>query len=175
MPKCKYCKEPTTQRYGLTYACSIDHAILAGRAKALQREKKEIREARKRIKTRQEWLKEVEAVFNKWVRLRDADLPCVSCGRFHHGQYHASHYRSVAAAGHLRYTPDNVHKACKPCNKDLSGNLLEYRKRLIVKIGLDRVTALENDNRTHKWEIAELIDLKKVYSAKVRELEKEML
>ena len=26
MPKCKVCREPTTKRFGLVFACGLDHA-----------------------------------------------------------------------------------------------------------------------------------------------------
>ena len=93
----------------------------------MKQERKELREAKQRIKTRAEWLKEAQSEVNRYVRLRDKDLPCISCGRFHNGQYHAGHYRTVGSAPELRFELSNIHKQCAPCNNHLSGNIVNYR------------------------------------------------
>jgi len=48
----------------------------------------------------------------------------------------------------------------------LNGNELNYRERLVKKIGLDQVIALEelaNETRTKKWTIEELQQIKNKY------------
>ncbi|WP_416182588.1 recombination protein NinG [Histophilus somni] len=37
------------------------------------------------MKSRSERLKELQGVFNRFIRLRDKKLPCSSCGRYHQG------------------------------------------------------------------------------------------
>ena len=52
----------------------------------------------------------------------------------------------------------------------LSGNQLEYRKRLIDKIGSERVQWLEdNSHVVKKWEIDELKELIRIYKEKIKE------
>ncbi|VEB00995.1 bacteriophage Lambda NinG protein [Klebsiella pneumoniae] len=65
----------------------------------------------------------------------------------------ASHYRSRGAASHLKFNVFNVHSACTRCNRQLSGNAVEYRIRLIERIGLDRVERLETDNEPRRFDI----------------------
>ena len=87
--------------------------------KALDKiERKAIRDAKERIKSRGDYLREAQAVINRYVRLRDSRLGCVSCERpaTWQGQWHASHYRSRGAAPHLRFNLHNIHKACSICN-----------------------------------------------------------
>ena len=130
-----------------------------------------MRERKEKLKSRSDWLKDLQRVFNEFIRLRDKDLPCISCGRYHEGQYHAGHYRSVGACPELRFNEDNVHKQCSACNSHLSGNILEYRLGLIEKIGLERVEFLERqDHPPLKLSVEEIKDLIKVYKAKVKEL-----
>ena len=43
----------------------------------------------------------------------------------------------------MRFEEDNVNSQCKHCNYFMSGNLLNYRKNLINKIGLERVERLD--------------------------------
>ena len=133
-----------------------------------------MRERKEKLKSRSDWLKDLQRVFNEFIRLRDVDLPCISCGRYHEGQYHAGHYRSVGACPELRFNEDNVHKQCSACNSHLSGNILEYRLGLIEKIGLERVEFLERkDHPPLKLSVEEIKELIKVYRAKVRELKKD--
>jgi hypothetical protein len=55
----------------------------------------------------------------------------------------------------------------------LSGNLIQYRKRLIVKIGIEKVEWLEEfGNREKKWSKDELKLLIKQYKEKINELNK---
>ena len=132
-----------------------------------------MRERKEKLKSRSDWLKDLQRVFNEFIRLRDVDLPCISCGRYHQGQYHAGHYRSVGACPELRFNEDNVHKQCSACNSHLSGNILEYRLGLIEKIGLERVEFLERqDHPPLKLSVEEIKDLIKAYKAKVKELKR---
>lgn len=82
-----------------------------------------------------------QIVFNAWIRNRDKDLPCISCGSYN--TEHASHFYSCGKHTNLRFNEDNVHLACKKCNYFLHGNLIEYRKNLIKKIGIERVEKLD--------------------------------
>jgi hypothetical protein len=126
-----------------------------------------------RLKTRQDYLKEAQVEFNKYIRLRDrlAGLPCISCGRNHTGDNHAGHYRSVGAAPHLRFNEDNVHLQCAPCNTYLSGNAIEYRIKLIQRIGVERVEALEASHGSVKYTIEDAKRIKAEYKEKVKALE----
>lgn len=121
----------------------------------------------------------VQKVFNKWVRARDADQPCISCGaqppelgRLHAGR-DAGHFRSVGSAGHLRYHEDNVHAQCVHCNQWGAGKAVDYRIGLIARIGVARVEALEAANGIHKWTREELIAIRTTYRAKLKALQKE--
>lgn len=172
--RCKVCtaefQPRTTWHLTCSQICAQAFARIR-RIKAKEKsEKKEIREKRERLKTRSQWLKETQQVFNTWVRIRDAHLPCISCGRIHEGQYHAGHYLSVGARPELRFEPDNVWKQCAPCNNHLSGNVVLYRKELINRIGLERVEWLEGPHEPKKYTVDELKAIKAECKAKVKEL-----
>jgi hypothetical protein len=128
------------------------------------------RDYKEKIKTRGDWTREAQTAFNAFIRARDSLQPCISCDRHHNGQYHAGHYRSVGSAAHLRFNELNVHKQCAPCNNHLSGNLISYRVNLIKKIGINSVEELEQDNKTTKWSIDYIKSIKKIYKAKLKEL-----
>ncbi|UWX75355.1 recombination protein NinG [Burkholderia gladioli] len=157
-------------------ACAIalnDKAKAKKAAQAQRAERKDLRERLEKAKTRGTHLRELQGAFNAWIRMRDAGQPCIACGRYHQGQNHAGHYRSVGSCPELRFEPDNVHLSCQPCNVHLSGNLINYRINLIKKIGLERVEWLEGPHVPKKLTIAEIQDMKQFYRAEVRRMKRE--
>lgn len=154
---------------------------LRAKAKKVDRanEKAQDKAKRESLKRLPELKKAAQVEFNKWVRTRDHDKPCISCGApppnlsgFHAGR-DAGHYRSVGSAAHLRYTEDNCHSQCVHCNQFASGRVVEYRLGLLVRIGAARVEALETDNEPRKWTREELIAIRATYRDKRKALEKE--
>ncbi|KWZ71767.1 recombination protein NinG [Pseudomonas aeruginosa] len=183
-PKPKKCQNPecgtmfVPQRLGqrvCSPACALaikdKHAKPARKAIA-DRERREIKARKEKLKSRAEHLKECQAIFNQYIRLRDADKPCVSCGRpaTWDGQWHASHYRSVGSTPALRFNPLNVHRACSICNSHLSGNIMGYRPELVRRIGEEAVLALEGPHEPLKLTIEDIKALKAKFRARVREL-----
>ena len=136
-------------------------------------DRREIQLRKEKLKSRSDHLREAQAAFNEWVRLRDADRPCVSCGRHHDGLYHAGHFRPAGSNPALRFEPDNVWKQCAPCNTHLSGNLLNYRISLVQLIGPERVQWLEGPHAAQKLTVDEIKAIKAEYRAKVRELKRD--
>jgi len=162
--------------------CSEDHqiqwAIEAGRKLRQQGqrvaqsiERKQQQETKLKLKKKGEWLREAQIAFNAYIRERDKNQPCISCQRFHEGQYHAGHYRSVGSCPQLRFEPLNVHRQCSACNEHLSGNLIEYRKSLLIKLGLDTVEWLEGPHELHHYSIDQIKDIKTLYKQKLKELQ----
>ena len=134
-------------------------------------EREATRVRKEKLKSRKEWLDEVQKVFNAYIRARDGNI-CISCGtQSQNIQYCAGHYRSRGAAPQHRFNELNVHSQCNHhCNMRLSGNIVNYRPALIAKIGLAAVEALENDNSARYYTIEELIDLKALYKAKLKKI-----
>ena len=124
-----------------------------------------------KTKTLAKWKKEAQDVFNAYIRLRDAELPCVSCGttetKF---PFHAGHYLSVGGYPELRFCEDNVHKQCMRCNTWLHGNLIQYRKSLVVRLGVDRVEWLESHHEPKKYAIHDMRALIAAYRRKITEV-----
>ena len=184
MKRCKVCRQPFEPRPPRALVCSEDCAGAFAVSKRLKEERraekaaqamerKDTKARKERLKSRSELAREAQQAFNQWVRLRDADKPCISCGRHHEGQYHAGHYLSVGARPELRYEPFNVWKQCSPCNTHLSGNAVLFRQALVREIGLERVEWLEGPHQAKKYTADELRAIKTEYAAKARELKRE--
>jgi hypothetical protein len=160
----------------MSYECQVTYATayaLKSQEKRVKADRKETREKKQALKTRSQWMKEAQSEVNRYVRLRDKDLPCISCGRFHDGQYHAGHYRTVGSAPELRFEVSNIHKQCAPCNNHLSGNLINYRKGLVQKIGIDAVEWIEGKHEPKHYTIDDLKAIKAKYKTLCRELERD--
>lgn len=171
--KCKECGNIFTPARMGQKCCGPLCALAFAKADRLKMERKELRQRKDRAKPRSELMKEAQQAVNAYVRARDeaAGLPCISCGRHHQGQYHAGHYRSVGSAPHLRFDVErNVHRQCAPCNTHLHGNLVNYRKRLIEKIGIARVEELESDQSARHYSNDDLRQLTKDFRAKTKAL-----
>ncbi len=177
--RCKVCRSEFVPRQSFQSWCSPECGLRLSqakqskdRAKVDKAERAEIRQAKERIKSRGDHLKDAQAAFNAWIRERDAALPCISCGRHHEGQYHAGHYRTTAAAPELRFEPLNVHKQCAPCNNHMSGNIVEYRINLVKKIGAEAVEWLEGKHEPAKLTIEDIKAITAKYRALVREMKR---
>jgi hypothetical protein len=149
------------------------------KAKREKEQRKKDKERMQSLKTVGDYIKDAQAAVNKYIRLRDAKKPCISCGNtkshkigLSGHRYDAGHYRSRGSAGHLRFNLLNIHKQCVYCNRDMSGNLVEYRKELINRIGLERVERLEYDNSLRSFDIEYLKRIKKIFNKRARWYEK---
>ena len=174
---CRYCKAKFTPKLKTAIVCGetcalglIEKRQQRDNLKLVSQDRREIKTRLRALKTRSQWMKDVQVVFNNYIRLRDKALPCISCGRFHNGQYHAGHFRSVGSTPSLRFEISNVHKQCAPCNNHLSGNIVLYRIALIKKIGIKKVDWLEGSHDPKHYSIDDLIELKQFYKAKINEI-----
>ena len=138
-------------------------------------EKAQTRAARERLKKRSKWEEECRAIVQAIARLRDRNDGCISCHlpATWGGQWHGSHFRSHGAASAVQFHLWNIHKACSSCNRDKGGNLIEYRPRLVEKIGQDRVDWLMAQNQTVRHDVDYYKRFKKVMGKRLRRMEKQ--
>lgn len=144
---------------------------------ARQKQTQEDREHRKKLESTKKlswFLNRAQRVFNAYIRFRDRHQTCICCGGSLDWsdplQVNAGHWRTVAAAGHLRFNEDNVHAQRAYCNLNLAGNQAAMEQGMIVRIGLERVEALKNDNSIHNWTREELTAIWELYKQKLKDL-----
>ncbi|CAI1837413.1 Bacteriophage Lambda NinG protein [Serratia grimesii] len=183
-PKPKTCKNPACKhkfipdrplQFVCSPICAYQYQKWQKQNQQKQAEAESRREWNKRkadVKPLKHWEDLTQRVFNDFIRERDRDEPCISCGTYQAYEWHAGHFRTVAKASQLRYSEDNANKQCHSCNTHLSGNINPYRVNIVAKIGLERVMALENDNKPHRYTRDELEAIRKRYRAKLREMKK---
>lgn len=108
-------------------------------------------------------LKKAQIVFNKWIRLRDAEKGCISCqtGR----PQNAGHFYHAHLYSALRFNEINVQGQCVPCNLSKAGNPEGFRRGLIRRYGEKKVLLLDSAARAKKkWTKTELELIIKTYS-----------
>lgn len=182
MKKCKCCRDPFTPSRPMQSVCGPACAIERARAQKEQAERKKRsdqrkadRDRREKLKTLSDYIREAQIAVNSFVRLRDKQRGCISCGAASEdgrvgGGMDAGHYRSRGAAPHLRFDLRNIHSQCKRCNRYLSGNAAAYRVGLVERIGIGQVEALEADNEPRKWTREELAAITARFKAMTKEL-----
>lgn len=173
--KCKSCREWFMSTRPMQAVCSPPCAISFAQEQRVKRVRQEVRQARERLKTKGDYLREAQAAFNAYIRERDrvAGHHCISSGRpldWSGNGVDAGHYRSVGSAPHLRFDERNCHAQSKLDNRYLSGNAVDYRIGLIARIGLEAVEALESDQSTRRYTVEDLKAIKAEYRAKTRAL-----
>ena len=110
-------------------------------------------------------LAKTQIVFNKWIRQRDYDAGCISCGA---EVQQAGHYYSQGHHSALRFNEVNTNGQCVRCNRDLHGNLINYRHGLIKRYSqreIDLLDSVGTRNATKKWSRFELEEIIKIYSS----------
>ncbi|MGJ7468012.1 recombination protein NinG [Kosakonia cowanii] len=189
--KCKVCNEWFITAYANIRWCCPEHGAIyaielrakekvkaeAKRIKAKHEaekaDRKRLADKKQQVKPLSYFIKQAQQAFNEFIRYRDREEACISCGRHHEVQYHAGHFRTTGANPELRFNEDNCHRQCAPCNNHLSGNLIEYRPALIAKIGQARFDALMGPHEMPKWKREDYIRIRDMYRAKLKAMKQE--
>ena len=166
--KCKECQKEFKQQRPLQYLCGWKCASKYAKRK----EKAKKQRLRDDVVKYSKLMTEAKAAFQKWVRLRDKDKPCISCGKLEAEQFDGGHYRKAEIYRGVIFDEDNVHKQCSYCNRFLHGAEVEYRNGLIKRIGERKVVELEERakrTQQRKWSRSELVMIREKYKQKLKE------
>lgn len=136
-----------------------------------QRNKKR-KEQRESLKSISRLINEARVPFQRWIKFRDANDPCISCGDTSPSIWHAGHYLKAEVYTGLIFDEMNVNKQCAKCNTYLNGNEAEYRKGLVKKYGEQKVKHLEDSAdklRMHRYSKEELRAIKQEYQKRLND------
>ena len=168
--KCKICRAEYIKRSISHKTCSVPCAIEMVIIDKKIKESKIDKARKEALKSLSDLKKEAQTVFNAFIRERDKNLPCISCGRSTGCKINAGHFLSVGSHPHLRYNEKNCWLQCEYCNTYKSGNQALYRIELVKRIGLPFVEALESDQSIRKFTREELVELRLIYREKLKKL-----
>ena len=167
--------------------CNMDHAlsyakkmIPKAKVKLNAYRKKEMHKAKKKNKDNdhKHQFKLTKEVIQRWCcKVRDADLPCVSCGNTNPSiVYAGGHYKTAGGHPELALNTLNIHRQCNvTCNKFKSGNIagdkhsIGYRKGLIERYDQAFVDNLESYHAPVKLTCDQLRELRAYYAKLTRE------
>jgi hypothetical protein len=176
--RCKVCKTIFEPKQFLQATCDFKCAIEYSKILKANKEKLEWKKTKTILKDKLKTLTQFEAeakkAFQKWIRLRDKDLPCISCTTFETDLFDGGHFKKAEIYSGVIFNEMNCHKQCRKCNRFLGGNELMYREGLVKRYGEQTVIELEqlaNDTRQFKWSREQLIAKKLKYELLIKEYE----
>ena len=113
--------------------------------------------------------KKLDAIFSKYIRIRDGGL-CFTCNvKKPIKEMQAGHYHR-RAINNLRYDEQNVHCQCVGCNMFKEGAKPAYAVNLLRKYGDNILHELEIKSKVRKqWKTFELEEMIAKYTEKVNE------
>lgn len=156
-PTCALCYIKDKQERGLALASKKEESL----------RKRDIRARKQALKSKADWLRECQVVFNKFIRLRDENENCISCGNVPKKR-NAGHYLSVGAYPELRFCECNVHLQCEHCNTYKSGNQVNYREALKIRIGIKKLDWLEGKHEAKHYTIDDIKEIKQYYREQLK-------
>lgn len=112
-------------------------------------ERAELRSRKKALRTRTTWYGLLQEEVNTYVRLRDWNKPCCTCGDHNPShKFDAGHYLTVGGHPDLRFELTNIHKQCVNCNQYNGGRPDEYRDFMIRTYGEEHLRWLKGPHPT---------------------------
>lgn len=171
--RCKNCGErflPTYSSVRETHCQKSECFQEFLKAEMLKQAKKRKAKYYRESKTLQDHIQDTQQVFNRYIRERDKGHKCISCQK-PPKKKNAGHYHNANNHWFVRFNEDNCHLQCEACNNSLSGNLINYRKHLLTKIGSERLSELDSiANKVANYTIPEVLEIKEYYKEKLKML-----
>ena len=188
MKTCPYCQtEFLPRKFAQVccndYRCALKHVRKLRERKVEAAKRKINRVARDKIKTLSQRKAEAQPHCNRFIRERDKDEPCISCGRYDceiedkwtGGKWDAGHFVSRGADEGLRFNALNIHKQCKSCNGG-SGKYTkkrhtvahQYEENLIKRIGQDKVDWLKGPHPIQNLRKDDVIEICQYYKEQLK-------
>ena len=114
-------------------------------------------------------------ICHKYIRLRDKEKPCISCGQDWHDDFQAGHFYKAELYSSLKFDETNINGQCPKCNLFLEGNESGYRVGIINRYSkgflslLDSKALLEK-KQGFKWDRTKLNKIQQYYKNKLKQL-----
>ena len=129
---------------------------------------------KKKKLSRQDYVRELDTIFSKFIRLRDCNdrgiVVCPLCwARIPREKAQNMHFVSRGVMKH-RYDEKNCHAGCMRCNVILNGNYIVYTRRMQKTYWMGFVDRLIADKWPYKIPTPMLVDMINYYSQRVDKL-----
>ena len=173
LKKCKYCKSNFEPISFLQKNCFEPNCVTEWIQETKQKQwTKKKAKLKAELMTLSDYTKILQQLVNKYVRMRDIGKPCISCEKLITGKTDAGHLFSVGNYPSVRFDLRNLAAQCITCNQFNGGNIHEYRKNLIKKIGITEFEDLERKaHETRKFSIPEIKEMIQEFKQKIKNIE----
>ena len=144
----------------------IEKKALRAKKQVEKNERDSDNRIREKLKTLGKFESEAKTEFQKYIRKRDAEFPCISCGTVTADLWDGGHFKKAEIYSGVIFDEMNCHKQCRKCNRFLGGNELNFREGLIARYGEDYVLQIEQKavhTRNYKFTKDELKELREKY------------
>lgn len=169
MKKCKTCNKPFEPYKSTDPCCSYPCTVAFYQEKEIEKRHKELISKVKEIDSLSKLMKTAKELVQRFARLRDKNLPCISCGTNKAYEWHGGHlFKSELYSG-VRLEEININKQCGQCNTFKNGNEAEYVAGFIKRYSIQDFTALHEralKTKNKKWNKEELIQIINKYKQK---------
>lgn len=157
--KCGNEFEPMYRNCILMTKFCVPCLVKKGKEKQKKDWQKEKTELKSKLKTKSDWLNDLQKVFNTYIRTRDLHKPCISCVKPLVNKFDAGHFFTVGAYPNIRFDEYNVHGQCVECNQHKHGNVSEYAINLPKRIGKEHYNELlERRNERSNLSVEDIKD-----------------
>lgn len=172
--RCKNCKQIFEPKHFNQKYCFDPECVKVWVEKAKEKNWKKLKKRMKaELETTQSLMKKCQMYCNRFVRLRDKNKPCISCGGDLGESFDAGHYFSSGGHKSTTFDLDNIFGQCKRCNRFLHGNLIGYQQGIAERIGTERLFELHKKaHEPHKYSRDELRELIEYFKAEIKKIEK---
>lgn len=174
MKKCKNCKQSFQPYNSLQKFCFEPECtkVMIAEAKKKQwaKTKKEFKENDVEV-----WKKLCQTICHKYIRLRDWDKGCISCGKpAKEKNFDAGHMWSSGGHSNVRYNEHNINGQCsRPCNKDLAGDINNYRLNFVKRYSQEILDNLDSISKAERrYTIDDYKEIISYYKEKIRNFKK---
>lgn len=121
--------------------------------------------------------KKADLLFSTYIRLRDSNMPCISCSEMRKLQ--CGHYYAKSGYDGLRYNELNAHGECAKCNCFDASHLINYTENIIKRIGKQNFNKLKREAKKykqtgHKWSRDELMNIIADLTLKIKQLKENL-
>lgn len=169
--KCKQCGKEFKPYSSIEVVCSYQ-CLYAYKQAQIEEKHKKFKANVKEWDSHKNLMKSALEHAQKWARIRDKDLPCISCGAVNPIRWDGGHlYKSKLYSG-VKFNEMCIHKQCFTCNHHLDGNEVNFVHGLMKRYGTDYVLNLinlANETKNKKWSVPELKEIINYYKLKIKD------
>ena len=158
--------------------CLVSYILAKAVKKREKIEKRQAIDNRKELKKKKATLnnlsnekKLTQTVINKYVRLRDKGLRCISCNKYEVdmvGYWDSGHYLTVGAHSNIRFNVNNINSQCRDCNGFKGGNPEQHRAGILRRYGQKRLDWLDGYHPLKKYTYDDLARMRKLANKRMK-------